>query len=117
MDTLGISEEERSEIFSILAAILLLTPNTDQMYNSVLKQEREKKAAFNMGIPPASVGTLLASYDEVKNVLETRRDDLGAFVVVVCCVVAVYSNLLSAVVVGCCGGGGGVCCGWWLGDG
>ena len=53
MDTLGISEEERSEIFSILAAILLLTPNTDQMYNSVLKQEREKKAAFNMGIPPA----------------------------------------------------------------
>jgi len=93
MDTLGISEEERSEIFSILAAILLLTPDPEHMNNSLLQQAKEKKAAFNLGIPPASVGTLLASYAEVKNALETRREYLGAFIVVVCCVLLLYTAI------------------------
>ena len=94
MDTLGISEEERSEIFAILAAILLLTPEPNRRFmgEKHSKAELEARAAANLGIPPASIGGLFATYAEVKSALENRRNDtpeeiggLFCVVVVVCC--------------------------------
>ena len=73
MDTLGITEEERSEIFSVLAGAIqfnLVSLEREEAEKETLK----KQAAFNLGIPVEALSALLPSYDEVLAALNRRRN-------------------------------------------
>ena len=75
MDTLGITEEEQSEIFSTLAAVVLLSQVDGRSNGGDVPDTLDivERAAFNLGVPVDSLSTLLGTYQEIVLALESRR--------------------------------------------